>query len=61
MAKKADPTQAAASSTKAKTMIKTCGCDHTYQDATYGPRNRVFNVGMTGKQTCTVCGKSTGK
>ena len=61
MAKKSDNTTTTTATSKAKTMIKTCGCDHTYQDATYGPRNRVFNVGMTGKQTCTVCGKSIGK
>ena len=58
MAKKSDTPQAATTPTKTKTIIKSCNCSHEFQDATYGLRNRVFNVGMTGKTTCTVCGKS---
>jgi hypothetical protein len=35
--------------------VKTCTCDHKFQDARYGKGQRVFNPGKT-EAHCTVCG-----
>lgn len=33
-----------------------CGCKHKYQDQTYGPGQKVFNLrDKAGKWVCTVC------
>lgn len=40
--------------------IMRCKCQHEFQDATYGPGMRVFNVagkdGKIAEYRCTVCG-----
>ena len=42
------------------TKVLPCGCDHKFQDDTYGKGRRLFNgttkSGKTGFR-CTVCGK----
>lgn len=41
----------------AGTSVKTCNCDHKYQDKKYGNKKRVFNLDESGKQgKCSVCG-----
>lgn len=43
-----------------KVVIKSCDCQHEFQDKTYGKGQRVHNVsgtGSGGKTKCTVCGK----
>lgn len=40
------------------TIIKFCGCDHEYQDKTYGKHMRVHNPNKQGdRHRCTVCGQ----
>jgi len=42
------------------TTIKTCYCDHEYQDKVYGKGKRVMNKKAEGKGwRCTVCGKDS--
>lgn len=44
------------------TKIMPCTCVNTYQDAKYGPNNRVFNYGpkiKSGTHRCTVCGRTS--
>jgi hypothetical protein len=36
--------------------IKTCNCEHSFQDKVYGKQKRVHTVGKS-NITCTVCGK----
>jgi len=38
-----------------KTFIKTCTCNHKYQDSKYGKKKRVHNEMVNGYYRCTVC------
>jgi len=45
------------------TSVKSCSCDHEYQDQKYGKKQRVHNACKTAnsnvtKWRCTVCGST---
>lgn len=42
-------------------MIRKCSCEHPYQDAKYGPGQRVHNPTKDRNVTrCTVCDRTSG-
>lgn len=43
------------------TVIKSCTCDHEFQDDRYGKKRRVHNLKADGKAVCTVCRKEKSK
>lgn len=42
-------------------MIKSCDCQHEFQDKKYGRGKRVHNKTMKDEYRCTVCTKINGK
>lgn len=41
-------------------VVRKCKCRSEFQDKTYGPGNRVYNVSTDGKvERCTVCNSTS--